>query len=50
MLVTELGMVTEVKPLHPEKAKLPMPVTPDPIASVLMSPREEYQGALSLAV
>ena len=27
MLVTELGMVTEVKLLHSEKAKLPMLVT-----------------------
>ena len=27
MLVTELGMVKDVKPVHPEKALSPMPVT-----------------------
>ena len=27
MLVTELGMITEVRPLHPEKAYPPMLVT-----------------------
>ena len=36
MDVTLLGMVTEVKPLHPEKALLPMDVTSSPITTVFI--------------
>ena len=36
MYLTLLPIVTEVKPLQPEKAELPMDVTPSPIIISLM--------------
>ena len=44
MLVTLLGMVTEVKLLQSAKAYFPMLVTPSPIITEVMDERLEYHG------
>ena len=43
MLVTELGMVTEVKLLQPEKAELPMLVTELPMVTEV-SPLQSWKA------